>query len=423
MKSKFSSMFLNRKFNAIKIFMLFMFVAFVMVFVPSCDENNGGGTIGVPTHAFILCDHRNEALEDLQQVMDIAVHNRQDNFHIMLDGINLGSCTQQDITLIREAFDAGFIILAYEMNEARIAVLYKEILNHPLIFDEFEQLNIPAGEEFSVFTIENRGGHDWSSQIDFGSDEITTSGRIIGENQTANASSQTRQDETSGGFINHGNHMVDWIEDFDERLAELIDDGLVGGSATQVLNNFEMMDDIEKELEAVTNQADITGTILGLASAWIQTNFLKVYVESDNSILVQGSDSNAPHINIYQMTTKAWVATTGTQTGTISVLCVNQDYGLASTNGFVENDVDSHNAWFLSEFKNINTLKIGSTDLDTTNATLDPTEQPATNQASTATTTVSVNASLSGTVGVDQDGASASVSAGVDWGTFSLADL
>jgi len=103
---------------------------------------------------------------------------------------------------------------------------------------------------------------------------------------------------------------------------------------------------------------------------------------------------------------------------------MNQDLTLASANGFTTNS-STQKAWYLSDFTNVNTLRIGSTDLDFSDAALIE-ESPETNQSTTSTETTSVSESISGTVGADQDGASASVSGGVSWSTsntFSKANV
>jgi len=403
------------------------FAVLILLFVPACDENNGGGTgtRSLPIHGFLLCDHRNDALQDLQQVMDIEEHNGRDANHIILDGINLEQCTQEEIDLMREAFDLGFIILAYDMNEDRIRLLVDDLLDHPFLIDLGDLETI--GEGYGVFTIENNGGVLWTSQTDFGGEKSTNpqdTSEFVTQSQSV--TSQTRQDGSSGGFVNHGNHMVEWIEDQIERLEELIESGLIEGNATQVLNNFGMMDEIEKELEAVTRTtATQSGSIVSLASAWIQTNQFKVSIESNGDIITSGFDSNAPHINIYQMVTKAWIATASTPTGVFSFLCVNQDFTMASTNGFIDNS-GTQKAWYLGEFKNVNTLSVNGVNLSVSNAELLD-NAPDTNQATTSSETTSISTSISGTVGVDQtSGANGSVSGGISWSTsntFSKANV
>jgi len=425
MNRKFSFMFLNKNFRVLKKLMCFIGIAVpILLFIPSCDENNGGGTGSLAIHGFLLCDHRNEALQDLMDVMDIAEHNGRDANHIILDGINLEQCTQEEIGLMQEAFNLGFIILAYDMNEDRIRLLVDDLLGHPFLIDLGELETI--GEDYGVFTIENIGGVLWTSLTHFGG-EVSTNPLDTSEFVTNSQSvtSQTRQVGSSGGFINHGNRMVEWIEDQIERIEELIESGLIEGNATQVLNNFGMMDEIEKELEAVTRTtATQSGSLVSLASAWIQTNQFKVSIEN-SSIITSGFDSNAPFINTYQMVTKAWIATATTPTGVFSFLCVNQDFTMASTNGF-HVDTDTQQNWYLGEFKNVNTLSVNGTKLTFASAELLDNE-PDTNQATTSSETTSVSTSISGTVGVDQtSGANGSVSGGISWSTsntFSKANV
>ncbi len=132
---------------------------------------------------------------------------------------------------------------------------------------------------------------------------------------------------------------------------------------------------------------------------------------------------NATDLNVYNITNKVWTITADTPDGLKSFVFMEQDLNLASANGYDDSVEDpapdgfpTQQAWYLREFVNTNTLKIGSTELDSNEAILLESEPP-TNQATTAEVTSSVSTSVGGEIGVDSSGGSASLSGGVEWST------
>ena len=362
-----------------------------MILVSGCS--GGGG----PFHAVFLGDHRGEPMEEIQSNLDVGffdgtLHN------LIIDGASLKDLTDEEREVIRDAYKGGFILLFYEMNDALINFLYKEILDHPNIYAEEDGGNTNPGNSYDVFTIENHHGLDWTSQ----------SQSLVIDDELELASADPP--EISGSvefnpYTLHAFHNKQWIESQDDRRAELESRGLPAQDSS------------------LLRTASQEGTLLDLATAWVQTSQIHIGF-SDSRSIVDSSSSSATEINTYQMTTKAWAVTSNTPTGLNSFLLVNQDFNLASTNGFLV-DSSTQKAWYLSEFKNVNTLLVNSSSLDVNDAQLID-EGPETNQATTTTESISVSTSISGTVGADQDGASAAISGGVSWGTdttFSKANV
>ena len=336
--------------------------------------------------------------------------------HIIIDGTNFGALTDEEKLTIRDVYEQGFIVIIYDATEAQVEELY-HIIDHRSKFDagttmsHLEEGN--DGEIHDVITIEKIGSVHWSSIMHIGNLEAVESvegGFLPG----------TGLPTEDIGFQFHAFHMEEWIEQQQDRVQDLISDGLIDGNATSVLTRFGLMDEFEDSLQTVTRSAEQTGTLLNLASADIQTNYVRTGFSSSGTIGV--SVLSADEVNTYQFTSKAWIITAITPNGLFSFLFVNQDFTLASSNGFQTNHEGSaafsnaQQAWYLSNLTAVNTLAVGSATLDSTEVTLLD-NKPGTNQASSESVTTSIDTSVSGTVGVDQDGANASISGGVSWGT------
>lgn len=189
---------------------------------------------------------------------------------------------------------------------------------------------------------------------------------------------------------------------------------------------------LEDELEEINRQAASTRdttfegvngeNVLSLATAHIQSN-LSYIGFSDSDAIVGANSPNATDLNVYTITNKVWTVTADTPDGLKSFVFMEQDLNLASANGYDESAEDAapdgfptQQLWYLREFINTNTLKIGSRELDSNEAILLESEPP-TNQATTAEVTSSVSTSVGGEIGVDSSGGSASLSGGVEWST------
>jgi len=359
-------------------------------------------------------------------LLDIEEHTGEPH-HIHLDGTFIMDLTNEEIGLIREAFDEGFIISVYDVNERVIAYLYQVILQIPNVHEETQDVtDEEEGDPSRVFTIEQHDGVIWTSMSQHGLEA-----EIEGPAGDMMDDSEGPSDGT-GQFALHAFHKREWIESHQDRKQQLLDLGIIGessvigGSAMGVIEDADLMNEYKSlRSDAVTRAGSVTledsegNSILSIANAWLFTN--QFHVGFNNSFDIVGEGS-ATKFNTYSMTTTAWVLTETLQNDTLSFLLVNQDFNLASSNGWQPNQDKSPDGfprqvyWYLSEFKNINFLKIGSNELDSDTATLFRNE-PETNQATTSSVTSSVETSIGGTVGVDSSGGSAAIDGGVSWST------
>ena len=385
---------------------MFSAFAYLLLFAPACDENNNGtNEIDDPFHGVFLGNHRDEALSDLRAILDVGffqgpLHN------IFIDGSKINELTQEEIQTIRDAFEQGFIILLYDMTDARIQFFYRDILEHPTLFTETEGLDLEIGETYDVFTIEQIDGIEWTSQS---VSRIVEAAELGPFNLEDILESREFNVFTMIAF-----HMREWIEDREARIAELVEDGLIQARGFEELRGL---------IEAQTRQSTQEGTLLDLATAWIQTTQTHVGF-TDVGDNVDSNSADATKINTYQMTSKAWLVTSSTPTGLSSFLLVNQDFNLASANGFLV-DTSTQKYWYLGEYTSTNTLKVGKKNLAFEQAQLIQ-EEPETNQAVTTTETTSVTQSISGRLQADQGVGNIAATGTESWSTsntFSKANV
>lgn len=392
-----------------------LLLGFISLFaIGGCSDDSSSTSSGDDLAA-LLGEHRQDAVDHIEAAFNVAHPFDGELNHIIIDGTNFAALTDEEKVVIRDVYEQGFIVIIYDVTEAQIEELY-HIIDHRSKFDSgttmshLEEGN--DGEIYDVITIEKIGRVHWSSIMNIGNlpaIETADGGFLPG---TGLATEDI-------GFRFHALHMKEWLEQQQDRVQELASDGLLDGNATSVLTRFGLMDEFEDSLRTVAGSGQ-TGTLVDLASADLHTNFVKIGFSSSDQPGVKVA--SAAEVNTYQFTSKAWIITAVTPNGLYSFLFVNQDFSLASRNGFLINDeataAFSHaqQAWYLSNLTAVNTLAVGSTTLDSTDVLLLD-NKPDTNQATVLQTTTSIDYSISGTVGVDQDGANASISGGVSWGT------
>ena len=388
--------------------------------VGGCSNDSGSGSSGSSGSsgvdlAVLLGEHRQDAADHIKAAFDVGDPFDGELNHIIIDGTNFGALTDEEKLVIRDVYEKGFIVAIYDTTEAQVEELY-HIIDHRSKFDDGTTMSHleegDNGEIYDVITIEKIGRVHWSSIMHIGNlpaIETVDGGFLPG---TGLATEDI-------GFQFHALHMKEWLEQQQYRVQELASDGLIDGNATSVLTRFGLMDEFEDSLLTVTG-SDQTGTLLSLASADMQTNYVRTGFLNSGAIGV--SVASADEVNTYEFTSKAWIITADTPNGLFSFLFVNQDFTLASSNGFLTDKTGSsawsnaQQAWYLSNLTAVNTLAVGSTTLDSTTVTLLH-NKPGTNQATDESVTTSIDASVQGTVGVDQDGVNASISGGVSWGT------
>jgi len=389
--------------------LLFGFVA--LGSIVGCNNDDDGGD----DLAILLGEQRQEVSDNIAAAFNVSEGFDGELNNMIIDGQNLDKLTDEEKKAIKDAYLQGFIIIVYDITERQIEELY-QIVDHKSKYDDGAVLSSldegDDGEMYEVYTFESDEGVNWASLVRIGNlEEVESVG--------GGFEPGTGLGDEESKFPFYAFHMKQWIEQQKDRVQELVDDGVIGANATNVINKFGLADEIEETLQTVT-RSDQSGTLLDLTSADIQTNYVYTGFSSSGNIGV--SVASASEVNTYQFTSEAWIITADTATGIFSFLFVNDDYTLASSNGFTKNKEGSaafSNAqqyWYLSSLTSVNTLAVGSTTLDNTKADLLDNE-PGTNQASSESVTTSIETSISGTVGVDQDGANASVSGGVSWGT------
>lgn len=387
--------------------------------IAGCDNDNNGSGKNL---AILLGEHRQDASDHIHAAFNVSDTFEGKLNNIILDGTNLDNLTQDDIDIIRDAYLQGFMIIVYDITEAQIAELHN-IIDHPTKYDSNEVLSLldqgDEGDHHEVFIIERFGRVNSSSTLQLGNLKAAELPDGSIDPATGLADEDIR-------FRFHALHIKELIEEQEERLAQLVEDGLVDTSAEEILRRYGLMDEFKAQLASVaTQQSTQTGDLINIASADIHTGYVRTGFLNNGTIGV--GVSSADEVNTYQFTNKVWTLTADTPNGIFSFIFVDQSMNLASSNGFLKNDEGStafSNAqqyWYLSDLIVVNTLQAGSTTLGLSDLTLLD-DQPSTNQATTVSVTTSVEANVSGTVGVDQDGANASVSGGVSWGSSETYD-
>ncbi|MGB3729396.1 MAG: hypothetical protein WBA70_09140 [Thermodesulfobacteriota bacterium] len=403
-------------------FLVLLLIAISFFNIGGCsDSNNGGGdtTTRDPIHGVVIGDHPEEGLRDLRNALDIGEHTGEAN-HIHLYGPSLLDLTDEEIELIRQAFNEEYVISIYEVDAAVIAYLYGVILQIANVHEDTEDPeNTDPEDTANTFTIEKHGNVIWTSKTHSGFTDLKeTFGSLPGEDVSGDLNE----------FIHHSFHKRDWIESYDERRAELIQDGLIGGDTATMIKKFGLEDELEEINREAASTRDTTfiddegGTILNLATAHVQSNTSYIGF-SDSEAIVGANSPSATDLNVYNIVNKVWVVTADTPDGLQSFVFMDQTLSLASANGYDETDEDpapdgfpTRQAWYLREFVNTNTLKIGSRELDDDEAIL-LNSVPETNQATTAEVTSEVSRSVDGSIGIDTSGGSAGLSGGVSWST------
>ena len=353
--------------------------------------SNGNGSDDSEPELIILGDHRDPVLDDISKELRTGPNDGIPN-NILIDGTSIDTLDQEEIQLIRDSYNAGFVIVAYEVTKREIAQLYRDILAHKLVYDELEDLDSLAdGRLFPVFTIEKHFGRDWSGIADF-----ETSGL-----RDALEGEVVEPGDPESPYAPHAQHIKKWLDAYLEREVMVMEDVMDTASADELIDELGVRAEFDKELSGVTR--DTGGTLLDLASASIHTSTWTVtFQETTNK-------------DTFEITNEAWIVTAYTPDGLYTFLLVQQGFNLQSANGFVK-DAEDDKYWALQEFAVKNTYSVGGQSLGQSEAFLIE-ESPATNASSTSSETTSISTSISGTVGADSDGGSASVTGGVSWST------
>ncbi|MEM7008579.1 MAG: hypothetical protein AAF462_05520 [Thermodesulfobacteriota bacterium] len=341
-KKSFYRSVLVQKFSIIG-----LFVIFSLGLIGGCNDNNGSGGEGetrTPIHGVLLGMHSNEALQGLNAELDLGEHTGEAN-HIHLDGKEIGNLTDEEKVLIRQAYNQGFIISLYDMDEARIQRVYRDVLQDPDVHSEEDFVEVAAEEEYFAFNIEQIDGRPWSSIATNDAIDMIEEFQNIGGNV-----GQGEPDPLPNEYRIYGEHTRNWIEDQPLRKDLLLDDGIVSSNPRALIN----------ELEA--RNVDRSGNVFDLAKTWIHTNTFTVDFLSSGAISGSGIDPNVVCgqaglaanncRNTYTITNQAWIITNQSPS---SFLFVLQDMTLDNTAGeivgeSVSNDSRRQKAWYMSKF-------------------------------------------------------------------------
>lgn len=358
--------------------------------------SNGGGSGDSEPEIIILGDHRQPVLDDISKELKTGPNDGIPN-NILIDGTSIDTLDQEEIQLIRDSYDAGFVIVAYEVTKREIAQLYRDVLAHKLVYSKLEDLDsLSDGRLYPVFTIEKHLGRDWTGIADFETAALRDplEGEVVIPLEPENP------------YTPHAKHIKQWLDSYLDRELSVMDDVMDSASAEDLIDELGVRAQFDKELSGVTR--DTSGTLLDLASASIHT--------STWTVTFQETTDN----DTFEITNEVWIVTAYTPDGLYTFLLVQQGFNLQSANGFTK-DASDNKYWALSEFAIKNTYSVNGTSLDQSDAFLIE-ESPETNESTTTSETTSISTSISGTVGADSDGGNASVSGGVSWSTSITVD-
>ncbi len=369
-------------------------VMFSFFTIGGCNNNSGSSN----PELVVLGAHRDVALSGISSVIPITPH-LGDPTNILLDGVMIDDLSDEDIALIRKAYEAGFVIAFYDVSERDIIQIYSEIIDHPFTHSEVESLEgILEGNMSPIFTIEQHGNVDWTSTGNFN--------RIEEIELTEGDPDQEEE------FAIYGSMLRDWLKDHPSRKQQVIDENLNSTTASRLVDNAGLRSELDEQLGIDTR--DETGSLLDLAAANI--NSYRSYIRDPNSGIA----------NIYEMVSKAWIVTADTPTGIFSFLMVGQNFNLASNPLFIHNKIGQkavtagnipEQGYYLKEYTVSSFYSTNTAVLDFNKALLLE-ESPATNQATSQTSTTSLMTSIQGTVAANTKGeGTVTIQGGVTWGT------
>ena len=389
----------------VSLFSLFLIAIFT---VGGCNNNSGSDNPDL----VVIGAHRDIALSGISQVIDVFPHFGQPS-NILLDGVMLSDLSDDEIALVREAYQAEYTIVFYEVSEKDIVEIYSQIIDHPITHSEIESLEaIIEGNMSPIFTIEKHGDLDWTSTGDFNiSDNTVVLIRTEDDTPDPDAIKLVQSEDE---FVAHGRLIRDWLRDHPNRRQQVINQNLESTNAQRLIDELELRDELNEQIGIDTRTE--SGTLLDLANANIHTSIKQV------------GFSETTLKNTYAMTSKVWIVTADTPTGIFTFLLVRQDFNLANSNGFVQDDPGEKalskyypsQHWYLKEYSVKNVYRVDGTALGISKAQLLE-ESPATNQATSQTSTTSLMANISGRVAADTGSmgpsANVAIQGGVSWGT------
>ncbi|MEM7008580.1 MAG: hypothetical protein AAF462_05525 [Thermodesulfobacteriota bacterium] len=361
-----------------------------------------------------LGQHRDTPLDHIAAEVNTAPHEGvADN--ILLDGTSLEGLNNSEKISVKEAYIAGFTIMLYDATRRDIAMLYRDILDHPFNYANLDSLDgLDDTDQNPTFAIEQHNGVDWTNTLQFASSNEPF--QFEGD--------PAIQAPLINEYTPHGQHIDDWLRMYDDRKQQLLDEGIITSSARELLEEIDTSPRTSQTQE---------GTLLDLANANIHTTTNNVTFPFE----LDGLRTT------YQMTSKVWIVTADSvANGVQSYMLVAQDFNLANSNGWLDGAQttltdgtrtnkpskvsDTNKLWYLKEFSVSNTYKaIRKSDQNPnqtivellTNSTASLADNsPDTTAAETSSETTGVSVGISGMVAANQtQGGIASISGGVSW--------
>jgi hypothetical protein len=349
----------------------------------------------------VVGEHRDVALSGISSEIQTSQYDGVPT-NLLMDGVNINNLSNDEIASIRDAYNAGFVIVFYDVSDRDIVQIYQDIIESNVYSDVKSLKSIPEGNTTPVFAIEQINGVVWSFSGNF---NATDASKLRGDSP-----------DEMGDFALQGRMIRDWLNDIPSR-DQVID--AKSSTASRLVDNAGLRSKLDAQLGI--NKSDEPADLSSLTYANINTH----------RYTLQDSKGNE---NVYQTTQKAWILTADTPTGIFSFLLVEQDFNLQSSALFIYNKVGHHalnavdpslnpdQGFYLKEFKVENSYFAGGNVLIYGQADLLD-ESPATNQASIETTTTSLTTSIQGSVQVgagakpDSGAGNVQFQFGIQWGT------
>ncbi|MEM7008461.1 MAG: hypothetical protein AAF462_04930 [Thermodesulfobacteriota bacterium] len=382
-----------------------------------CSDNNGGGNTVDPAgaDALLVGGHAGQVANELDFALDLTDYDGMTLNNMIVDCLDIDTLTADEEAALKQAFDSGFIIFGYEASEPCVVKLMADILDHPLIFDELTDLNVPEDISTDVFVVELHGDHIWYNDITF-----SDGGLMIDEDDANPEPAPGNGDDDDEAAVTpddpdfpnydtfqvHSSAIKEIIDTYDVRRDVLEGQGMVVG-----LDDFDDLNmtatrsvTTTDPLFATSNTSQPTGTLAEIAASYIHTH--THYVRPPN-----GTDdhNNSSYTGTYQMSTYVWSITASGPSGTFSYLMIAQDFNLSSA-GLYRRTGSRDKGWYLRQFTNTNRLKSGGSYLSSNQAFLLDND-PASVSQETSSETHSTSFGISGDISTDGP----SVGASADW--------
>lgn len=395
----------NFTVSSVKKYLIFPVLAVVIILgtIGGCSDSNNGSTTVSPADAdaLLVGAHADDIRSDLGFALDLADYDGMTINHMIVDCLDIDTLTQDEKDALREAFESGLIVFAYESNEACVAKLFADIFDHPLIFDELQSLDLPNGSSHDIFAAELHGIHIWTHELVFGdTNEPMTDEGDVNPDQNGDGTDEDPLADLEfpfdpdfplhDTFEVHSEAILEWIRAYPDRRDVLEAQGDVILTTAAELNLAESTSDSDPAIS--TRTSNPTGTLADIAASYIHTHTFHPRPPG-------GTDdhNNDAYTGTYQMTTYVWSITADGPAGIFSYAFIAQDFNLQSASLYRRTG-SRDKGWYLRQFTNTNRLKSGSSYLTGNQATIldnDPQSVSAEQSSETQSTSFGVTGDIS----------------------------